>query len=182
MAQTNEAVRKQTTETISIVVGIETVVMFFVLICAICFALALGRSLFNVTEMLRKVTELDVQAARPPASIISEIHELQERAGNMSAALMSFQKYVPRAVVQHLVRNKLEATVGLTLTQAVVFFLDITNFTALMQEHGPGILIQMMNELFEEFSSILVSNGATLDKYIGSFSLPLCLTEFSPPE
>lgn len=48
-----------------------------------------------------------------------------------------------------------------------IFFSDIVSFTSISESTNPERLIVLLNEYFEEMTSIIHTNKGTLDKYIG---------------
>eukprot|EP00727_Mastigamoeba_balamuthi_P009644 m51a1_g5301 hypothetical protein (711) ;mRNA; f:250861-253201 len=100
-------------------------------------------------------------------SFISEVSDLELETQRMGVALASFAKYVPRLVVQHLLRRRVAAEVGVVRAQATIFFLDIADFTQLMDSRGPVEVIEVLRRMFERFSRVLTSHSGVIDKYIG---------------
>eukprot|EP00727_Mastigamoeba_balamuthi_P005353 m51a1_g14816 hypothetical protein (864) ;mRNA; f:616237-626200 len=99
-------------------------------------------------------------------------------SGSMMYTVMS-SKYVPMTVVKNLVRNKLRPAVGVkemratALTGSNAQFLDVVNFTATMDLHGPNVVIEILEEMFDSMSTTLEDNGAIIDKYIGDSIMAL---------
>eukprot|EP00727_Mastigamoeba_balamuthi_P003077 m51a1_g12767 hypothetical protein (697) ;mRNA; f:1249-3559 len=166
----NAGAKASATRTLSIVIGVEVFVMCAVLAMTITLAWRLGKSLTKVTAQLQQITDMQFTGMKRVNSIsssIEEIFQLEVKTAKMSIAMQSFGKYVPKKVVRFIVQNNLEADVGICKAHATVFFLDIVDFTKSMQQYGVSIIVGVLNELFEEFSSIIVSHGANIDKYIG---------------
>lgn len=54
-----------------------------------------------------------------------------------------------------------------TVIPATVMFVDLRNFTALVEEYPPNQMVRQLNEYFSGMTRIIVEHGGTLDKYMG---------------
>ncbi|KAH3761553.1 Adenylate cyclase, class 3 [Pelomyxa schiedti] len=153
------------------VIGVECVLGFCVLIMGLVFVTLLGRNLRRVLYYLQCVSHGDFEAPTSPTensySFVSELFELENQVRLMRNALDVFSKYVPIDAVKHLCRNNMVAEVGVHKKTCTVFFLDVVDFTKMMDEYGVDMVVPILHQLFESFSNILVINKAVIDKYIG---------------
>lgn len=80
-----------------------------------------------------------------------------------------FGKYLKPEIVSDLVNNPKEAMNSLkgTLRESTVLFADIRGFTSFCEHKTPQEVVNILNELFEEASEVIFSEGGMIDKYIG---------------
>ncbi|MBE7440789.1 MAG: GAF domain-containing protein [Spirochaetales bacterium] len=88
----------------------------------------------------------------------------------------TFQKYVPDRVVQEVLEET-EAR-GPAIQQIAVLFADIPAFTALAEKTAPALLVELLNEFFEEMVGIVNVRGGIVDKFMGDSLMAL----FGVPE
>jgi len=88
----------------------------------------------------------------------------------------TFQKYVPDRVVQEVLEET-EAR-GPAIQDIAVLFADIPAFTALAEKTEPALLIELLNEFFEEMVGIVNVRGGIVDKFMGDSLMAL----FGVPE
>eukprot|EP00727_Mastigamoeba_balamuthi_P013037 m51a1_g8356 hypothetical protein (464) ;mRNA; f:65467-69131 len=60
-----------------------------------------------------------------------------------------------------------------------VFFLDVKQFTSTMNQHGVALVIEVLHQMFDSFSTIIQSHKGVIDKYIGVFELPGSMEDLS---
>eukprot|EP01105_Mastigella_eilhardi_P010497 TRINITY_DN2452_c0_g1_i3.p1 TRINITY_DN2452_c0_g1~~TRINITY_DN2452_c0_g1_i3.p1 ORF type:complete len:635 (+),score=128.28 TRINITY_DN2452_c0_g1_i3:39-1943(+) len=156
-------------KTIAASVTVADFFVLFVLLAAITmFATLIISPLTRLATQLRLIAHMDFSHSGPAFhSVLTELEDLAHQAQHMSVALKHFSKYVPTAIVKHLIRNQLEPTIGVRREYATVFFLDICDFTKTMDLMGAEAVIDMLQSMFEAFSEILLRKGAVIDKYIG---------------
>jgi len=105
------------------------------------------------------------QNGRPPS--IREFRDAADAFGRMVNALRWFQSYVPRTLVQELLRhpdpqgNRSEERV------VTVMFTDIRGFTALAERMPARQAAALLNAHFELVNTCVEAEGGTVDKYIG---------------
>ena len=80
----------------------------------------------------------------------------------------TFGKYLAPAVVDYIIENPE------TLNQMdgerrlmTIFFSDIERFTTISEELGPERLVRLINEYFEEMTTIIMNNRGTVDRFEG---------------
>jgi methyl-accepting chemotaxis protein len=121
---------------------------------------------FSQIQMLNLDSNIIVNVLKKD-SIVHEINSLQKNFRSMLSTLKSFQKYIPREIVQQLVTTQQEAVLGLEKRVCTVFFLDVAGFTSISEQLDPDMLLEIMSEVFGVSSRIIVQHGGNIDKYIG---------------
>ncbi|MCA9175865.1 MAG: adenylate/guanylate cyclase domain-containing protein [Planctomycetales bacterium] len=86
-----------------------------------------------------------------------------------------FGRYVPRAVVEQLVRRPELQQIMLTGSKHIVtvMFADIRGFTAYSEQHPPDTVLERLNQLLEVMVECTFAEQGTVDKFIGDAILVL---------
>jgi len=100
-------------------------------------------------------------------SHITEISLIIDAFAKMKAALSSFKRYMPSALVKNLILSGKIAEVGGENKKITMLFSDIENFTHISEKMPPSDLMHYLSEYFEVATKIILNNGGTLDKYMG---------------
>jgi adenylate cyclase len=139
---------------------------------AVLLAIVLGRLLAQpirrVAAESTKISGLDLSEVAPlPASQISELDE-QARAFNaMLGGLRSFERYVPRRLVNRLIASHSDEEVASEERELTVMFTDIVGFTAMSERLPAADVARFLNEHFSLLASCVEAEDGTIDKYIG---------------
>ncbi|HVO74926.1 MAG TPA: adenylate/guanylate cyclase domain-containing protein, partial [Ignavibacteriaceae bacterium] len=89
----------------------------------------------------------------------------------------AFSKYVPRKVVDQLLDNPELLKLGGEERVLSILFADIANFTSISETMQSTELVSLLNEYLTNMTDIILSEGGTIDKYIGD----AILAEFGVP-
>ena len=113
------------------------------------------------------IASLDFDNIAPlPPSRIKEIDDLATSFNAMLVGLKSFGRYVPRALVNRLIReNRVGA--GTEERELTVMFTDIADFTSDCEGMAPSEVAAFINHHLALVSQCIESEGGTIDKYIG---------------
>jgi len=127
----------------------------------------IARPLAALTREAEAIRRLDLDAAMPVQSRITEIARLADAMGGMKSALRQFGVYVPRALVAELVARGEAARIGGERRRITVMFTDVEGFTTLAEGIPPEELMTITSHYFEAVTRELQQGHATIDKYIG---------------
>lgn len=109
--------------------------------------------------------DFDNVALLPP-SRIKEVDDLANSFNAMLVGLRSFARYVPRTLVNRLIRdNKVGA--GTEQRDLTVMFTDIADFTSACEGRSPAEVAEFINHHLALVSECIEREGGTIDKYIG---------------
>jgi adenylate cyclase len=81
----------------------------------------------------------------------------------------TLERYVAKDVVRELIDNPQTYLKSLTGVRkpVTIFFSDVRGFTTMTEGMNASVLVQQLNEYFQEMVSIVVNNRGRLDKFIG---------------
>eukprot|EP00727_Mastigamoeba_balamuthi_P013458 m51a1_g8735 hypothetical protein (598) ;mRNA; f:18420-20639 len=139
---------------IMILLAVELVVMVIAVGMATFLGDRLVKPLLLVSAQMKKVANM-------------ELTGIEGTSSSPRSTIREVSLYVPTIVVRYLVKNKLMPAVGVAPMHATIMFLDVANFSSSMDKYGVTVLIEILEHMFDSFSSIIESNRAIIDKYIG---------------
>lgn len=79
----------------------------------------------------------------------------------------SFAHYVAPSILAEIERNPQNLKLGGEIRDVTVMFVDIKNFTPLSEKLPPQELVKLINGVLDASSQAILSEGGTIDKYIG---------------
>jgi class 3 adenylate cyclase/CHASE2 domain-containing sensor protein len=85
----------------------------------------------------------------------------------------AFSKYLSPVVVDSLVADPSLLKLGGEKRHLSILFSDLAGFTALSESMEPEQLLALLNEYLDDMADIVMSEGGTLDKYIGDAIMAL---------
>lgn len=77
-----------------------------------------------------------------------------------------FQKYVPKNVIDNLVKDPTRLLMGESRKLSLLFT-DIRSFTSISEAYSPEELVSSLNAYFEKLVNIITDNDGIIDKYMG---------------
>src|SRR6185312_9647530 len=123
------------------------------------------------------ITFIGVQ--RHQAAIIRNMNRELETANDFLASLsMKISRYLSPQIYKSIFSGQKDVTIHTERKKLTIFFSDIKDFTALTERMQPEALTALLNEYFTEMSTIALSYGGTVDKFIGD----AILVFFGDPE
>lgn len=127
----------------------------------------IARPLVGLQNQAERIGRLELDRDRSTDSYIREIHNLSTAMDGMTNALRTFERYVPKALVEKIVISRTPVELGGESRRLTVLFTDIADFTTLAEYMEPGELMRLTSRYFEVLSGVLLKHGATIDKFIG---------------
>jgi adenylate cyclase len=94
----------------------------------------------------------------------------------------TFESYVAPAVVQEMLKHPEQLRLGGERRDITVLFTDIRGFTTMSENLDPEALVKLLHDFLNPMSNIIISQGGTIDKYMGDaimalFGAPLMQTD-----
>ena len=112
------------------------------------------------------------------AAIAIENSRLQQRMREEERISASLQRYVsPNVVSAVMERGGLQELIG-DRRKATILFVDIRDFTVIVEKTPPNIMIGLLNEYFRETTEIIFQHQGAIDEFAGDqllafFGIPL---------
>lgn len=79
----------------------------------------------------------------------------------------AFARYLSDEVIERLVNDPTQLKLGGQERELSIFFSDIAGFSSISERLSPTATTSLLNEVLSEVSQIILSEGGTLDKYMG---------------
>lgn len=96
---------------------------------------------------------------------------LAKRTATLRSLSDKLSKYLSPQVYKSIFEGAQDAKLETKRKKLTIFFSDIKDFTEVTENLEPEDLTYLLNEYFSEMSSIALSYGATIDKFIGDAML-----------
>jgi len=109
-------------------------------------------------------TYRDMVRRNPLLRAQGEVHREQDRSRRMGSL---FDKFLSPEVKARLLENDQDAVIKGESREVSCLFCDIRGFTARAEVRDPQALFAELNHYFAEVVDAVLSNGGTLDKFIG---------------
>ena len=79
----------------------------------------------------------------------------------------TFERFVAHEIVEQLLQDPTQVTLGGSETIVTVFFADLQGFTRLAQHSNPQRLLEMLNGYHALLVAHIMEHGGTVDKFLG---------------
>ncbi len=122
------------------------------------------RALANETDKIRK---FELVSAPPVRSMIREIDDLGRSVSTMRTVTQTFSNFVPKRLVEQLIRTGTPLQLGGTRREVTLLFTDVENFTAITEKADPSQVMQYTSRYFAVVSEEAMKHSGTVDKFIG---------------
>jgi len=148
-------------------IGILAAVMIISVILSIILARSASKPIESLVQLAQKIGKLDFTHKVRADSKIIEIKNLAHSMNLMQIGLQAFTQYLPKDVLKSLFDAGTGAIPGGNEKDVAIMFADIVNFTHYSENLSPNDLVLQLNEYLGCFSSVIIRNQGTVDKYIG---------------
>ena len=154
-------------ESVLIALLLSGVALIVGVILASIFSSSLSRPIRKLAQDANLICHLRLIEVKETFSRITEITEMDEYFMQMKNALISFQRYMPIALVKKLVASNKAAVVGGETKELTLIFTDIQDFTQLSENINPQELMQYLSRYFQVITKVVIDMNGTVDKYMG---------------
>ncbi|MEP4031924.1 adenylate/guanylate cyclase domain-containing protein [Roseibium polysiphoniae] len=127
----------------------------------------IARPIKRAADGARLVARLDFDAVQPlPGSAVRELEDLANGFNAMLGGLSAFIRYVPKSLVNQLIREG-RADAPPEERELAVLFTDIVGFTSLSETMTTGEIATFVNQHLSLIGAEIDAHQGTIDKYIG---------------
>ena len=127
----------------------------------------IARPIRAVAQETQKIRQLTFEESPEIDSRITEIRLLTELVSAMKTAIRTFGQYVPKALVEQLIKSGNVQGLGGERRQLSIMFSDVANFTDMSEDMSPEDLMLKTSHYFQELGEIILDNKGSIDKFIG---------------
>lgn len=127
----------------------------------------ISNPIIKLAAETKKMRRLHFTKSAPIHSHIYEVQVMESSVNAAKSALASFSKYVPKLLVEQLMRKGDIATLGGEIKNVTILFSDIQNFTHLSEKSDPNSLILCLSDYLNTMTDCIHANYGNIDKYIG---------------
>ena len=143
-------------------------VLLLSLVAAVLLGRHIAKPIRHLAASASQVSRLEL--ANVPELPTSWIHELKEQARSFNAMLKGlrwFETYVPKKLVQRLIRSEHDAPTASAERELTIMFTDIVGYTRLSERMTPSETEVFLNQHFGLLAICIEDEGGTIDKFIG---------------
>lgn len=127
----------------------------------------IARPIRAVAQETQKIRQLVFEESPEIDSRVTEIRLLTESVSAMKTAIRTFGQYVPKVLVEQLIKSGNMRGLGGERRELTIMFSDIARFTDLSESMSPEDLMLKTSHYFQELGEIILENQGTIDKFIG---------------
>jgi class 3 adenylate cyclase len=138
------------------------------LVAAIILGRFVGRPIRRLADGATQIGALDIaNVERLPNSHISELDEQARAFNTMIASLRAFETYVPRSLVQRLLKSGEDQVVLSEERELTIMFTDIAGFTSMSENMPAQEVATFLNDHLQILGTAVEREEGTIDKFIG---------------
>jgi len=148
--------------------GIGLGVLVVSVIVTILLGRRLARPIREISNYAARIRDLKLDDMPPlPRNRVRELDEAAGAFNAMMGALRWFQTYIPRALVDRLLKMQGGQDAGTDERLLTVMFTDIVGFSTLAEHMSAQDVAVLLNEHFALVGGSIERHDGTIDKYIG---------------
>ena len=152
--------------TVAFIVGIGALVLSIV--AAVILGRRIARPIVRFSAAAGQVRELNIgEIGEMPGSAFRELDQQARSFNAMLSALRWFELYIPRKIVERLVkRGDMDDTTS-SVREITVMFTDIAGFSSVAEHLSAPEVAALVNRHFEIVTGCIEAEDGTVDKFIG---------------
>ncbi|MFK7858323.1 MAG: adenylate/guanylate cyclase domain-containing protein [Granulosicoccus sp.] len=138
------------------------------LLAAIFLGRRIARPIVEFSSAATRIRDLDVSKVQElPGSVFRELNDQSVAFNAMLRALRWFEFYVPKKIVEQLIRHGDIQDSQTTARQITVMFTDVVGFSAISEEMLAEEVASFINHHFSIVVSCIENENGTVDKFMG---------------
>lgn len=148
--------------------------LFCLIISVISAATAayIGRQIAQPVRRLgegaTRIYHLDLASVEPiPGSFFRELDDSARSFNTMLEGLHWFERYVPRSLVDRLIKIHAHSRIESSFREVVIMFTDLLDFTARCEALSAQQTADFLNRHFTVIGDAVEAEGGVVDKYMG---------------
>ena len=151
---------------VSIVVGVSALLL--AILAAVLLGRRIARPIVRFSAAAGQVRDLNIgEIGDLPGSVFRELDQQAKSFNAMLRALRWFELYIPRKVVERLVkRGEMDDTIS-SAREITVMFTDIAGFSSVSENLSAPEVAGLVNRHFEIVAGCIEAEDGTVDKFIG---------------
>ena len=151
---------------VSIVVGVAALLL--AILAAVILGRRIARPIVRFSAAAGQVRDLNIgEIGDLPGSVFRELDQQAKSFNAMLRALRWFELYIPRKVVERLVkRGEMDDTIS-SAREITVMSTDIVGFSSVSEDLSAPEVAALVNRHFEIVAGCIEAEDGTVDKFIG---------------
>ncbi len=144
------------------------VALFISLIAAVFLGRRIARPIVRFSAAAVRIRDLDISKVEDlPGSVFRELNEQSAAFNAMLGALRWFELYVPKKIVERLIRHGDVRDSISDAREITVMFTDIAGFSAASQGMSAPEVAAFVNHHFSLVAGCIEAQDGTIDKFMG---------------
>lgn len=127
-----------------------------------------SRPIERLTTNIKSLLDFNLQGeTRIPSSHIDEIDILSDAVAKLRTTLNAFTSYVPRDLVNDLIKSEKQIEIGGESRYLTILFSDLEDFSGLSEVTPTRELLKRVSSYLEMMTFAIKEESGTVDKFIG---------------
>ena len=144
------------------------IVLFLSLVAAVLLGRRIARPIVQFSAAAARIQDLDVSKVEAlPGSVFRELNDQSIAFNSMLRALRWFEQYVPRKIVEHLIRFGDIQDTNSDAQEITVLFTDVAGFSTISEDMSAPEVAAFVNHHFSLVVGCIEAEGGTVDKFMG---------------
>jgi len=131
------------------------------------FGTRMSQTIGGITAEADRLQTMAPPPEQPIGSFIGELDRLGQTIHKSQRAIWSFSRLAPREIVRGVLDNSISTELGGTRQEITALFTDVRSFTTIAENAEPDALMHQTSRYFTALTDVIMSNGGTVDKFIG---------------
>ncbi len=164
--QANDSIKEIQRMSAALIAGIVTLLVS--LLAAIFLGHRIAQPIVRFSSAAGQIRDLDVSRVdQLPGSVFRELNDQSIAFNSMLRALRWFELYVPKKLVERLIRNTRDEKTSSAAREVTVMFTDIVGFSSISEGMSASDVATFVNHHFSLVADCIESEQGTIDKFIG---------------